>query len=127
MGDAGAADCVKWCSPAPPLPLQAPGPVITQTCGNQNPVQNIQLAKGWNWMGNPKLGSTTVTGLSPDFQTFFNSFEFSPNDEIKVRGFNKLSISRYDGGEWQGNLKTLLTGEGYEVKVENAVTVTFGN
>merc|ERR1711956_132178 len=84
-------------------PSTAPGPVLEQTCANQDPVKNIALAKGWNWMGNPKLGCTTVTGPSPDFQTVGDA-------QFSVKNINKL-----------------LTGEGYEIKVDNAVEVTFGN
>jgi len=110
-------------------PITASGPVLTQTCANQNPVKNIALAKGWNWMGNPKLGCTTVTGPSPDFQTVGDA-QFSvknKGDEMKNRGKAGLTLNKWDGSQWQGNINKLLTGEGYEIKVENAVTVTFGN
>merc|ERR1712008_181924 len=96
-------------------PITAPGPVLMQTCAN--------------WMGNPKLGCTTVTGPSPDFQTVGDA-QFSvknKGDEMKNRGFAQLTLNKWDGSQWQGNINKLLTGEGYEIKVENAVTVTFGN
>ena len=110
-------------------PSTAPGPVLEQTCANQDPVKNIALAKGWNWMGNPKLGCTTVTGPSPDFQTVGDA-QFSvknKGDEMKNRGFAGVTLNKWDGSQWQGNINKLLTGEGYEIKVDNAVEVTFGN
>ena len=41
------------------------GGVITQAGVKHNPVENIKLTKGWNWMGNAVLQPTTVNDLTP--------------------------------------------------------------
>ena len=41
---------------------------------------------------------------------------------MKTRG-EKVIITTYDGVNWQGELKALVNGTGYEIKVNQALTL----
>ena len=94
------------------------GGVITQMGVNQDPVENIQLTKGWNWMGNPKLGCTDINDLTP----CAGGGQFTVDDEMKSRGL-QVKISRYDGVKWTTGISCLKNGTGYEIKVAEALTL----
>ena len=96
------------------------GGVITQAGVKHNPVENIKLTKGWNWMGNAPLYPTAVNDLTPIFGSF------TVDDEIKSRAAD-ITFTRYDGTKFQGALDELEAGRGYEVKVSKSVTVQFGS
>jgi len=96
------------------------GVVITQTCENQNPVKDIPLTKGWNWMGSPYIGCFPINELKT-----VGDGQFTVDDEIKSRAL-QVRISRYDGEEWTtSSIPCFQNGMGYEVKVNVSVTVSF--
>merc|ERR1711957_47887 len=93
------------------------------------PREEHRAGQGVELDGQPQAWVYHFTGPSPDFQTVGDA-QFSvknKGDEMKNRGKAGLTLNKWDGSQWQGNINKLLTGEGYEIKVENAVTVTFGN
>ena len=95
----------------------APGAVLTQS-GDAAPVEDVELSRGWNWIGHAPLisyginsGVTTIGGT-----------EFTVDDQIKTRSGSAVTFTTYDGSNFQGGLVELKPGVGYEVKVAQAVT-----
>ena len=94
------------------------GGVITQMGVNQDPVENIQLTKGWNWVGNPILQCTDINDLTP----CAGGGQFTVDDQMKARKTD-VKVSTYDGDDWQGNIPCLANGTGYEIFIAQALTL----
>ena len=96
------------------------GAVLTQK-GRRAPVEDVELWKGWNWIGHAPLisyginsGVTTIGGT-----------EFTVDDQIKTRSGNAVILTTYDGSNFQGKIVELKPHVGYEVKVAQAVTFRY--
>jgi len=97
-----------------------PGAVLTQR-GGAAPVEDVELSRGWNWIGHAPLisyginsGVTTIGGT-----------EFTVDDQIKTRSGSAVIFTTYDGSNFQGGLLELKPHVGYEVKVAQAVTFNY--
>ena len=93
------------------------GAVLTQS-GDAAPVEDVELSRGWNWIGHTPLisyginsGVTTIGGT-----------EFTVDDQIKTRSGSAVTFTTYDGSNFEGGLVELKPGVGYEVKVAHSVT-----
>ena len=98
----------------------APGAVLTQS-GDAAPVEDVELSRGWNWIGHAPLisyginsGVTTIGGT-----------QFTVDDQIKTRSGSAVIFTTYDGSNFQGGLVELKPHVGYEVKVAQAVTFRY--
>jgi len=96
------------------------GAVLTQS-GGTAPVEDVELSKGWNWIGHAPLvnypinsGVTTIGGT-----------EFTADDQIKTRSGSAVTFTTYTGSKFEGGLVELTPGVGYEVKVAQAVTFRY--
>ena len=96
------------------------GAVLTQS-GDAAPVEDVELSRGWNWIGHAPLisyginsGVTTIGGT-----------EFTVDDQIKTRSGSAVILTTYDGSNFQGKIVELKPHVGYEVKVAQAVTFRY--
>ena len=99
------------------------GAVLEQKGINQFPVENVALAKGWNWIGHAPLHIYSIAEIVP----VNGSPGFSADDQIKTRAGTNLGTSTFSGTSWQGDLGQLAPGIGYEVKVSQAMTFNYGD
>eukprot|EP00964_Phaeocystis_antarctica_P137577 scaffold102170_cov57-Phaeocystis_antarctica.AAC.1 len=93
------------------------GAVLTQI-GDAAPVEDVELSRGWNWIGHAPLISYGINSIT----TTIGGTGFSVDDQIKTRSGSAVTFTTYDGSNFQGGLVELKPGVGYEVKVAQAVT-----
>ena len=99
----------------------AEGAALTQLGLPQLPVEDVVLRSGWNWIGHAPLASYLIqTGIAP-----VGSEAFSADDQIKTRAGGQLEFTTYTGSEFQGRLRELKPGIGYEIKVNKQVTFRY--
>ena len=96
---------------------------LEQTGLHQFPVENVALAKGWNWIGHAPLHIYPIAEIVP----VNGSPGFSADNQIKTRAGISLGTSTFSGTSWQGDLGQLAPGIGYEVKVSQAMTFNYGD
>ena len=96
------------------------GAALTQS-GGAAPVEDVELSRGWNWIGHAPLisyginsGVTTIGGT-----------QFTVDDQIKTRLGSAVIFTTYDGSSFQGGLLELKPHVGYEIKVAQAVTFSY--
>ena len=96
------------------------GAVLTQS-GGTAPVEDVELSKGWNWIGHAPLVSYDInSGI-----TTIGGTEFTADDQIKPRSGSAVTFTTYAGSRFEGGLVELTPGAGYEVKVAQAVTFRY--
>ena len=96
------------------------GAVLTQS-GGTAPVEDVELSKGWNWIGHAPLVSYPInSGV-----TTIGGTEFTADDQIKTRSGSAVTFTTYTGSKFEGGLVELTPGVGYEVKVAQAVTFRY--
>ena len=78
----------------------------------------VVLSKGWNWIGHAPCADIDVNSIT----TIVG--KFNADDQIKTRaGF--LALTTYTGSQFEGELKSLVPGVGYEIKVNEPVTFKY--
>ena len=98
------------------------GAVLTQS-GGIAPVEDVELSRGWNWIGHAPLVSYPInSGV-----TTIGGTEFTADDQIKTRSGSAVTFTTYTGSKFEGGLVELTPGVGYEVKVAQAVTFRYSN
>ena len=96
------------------------GAVLTQS-GGTAPVEDVELSRGWNWIGHAPLVSYPInSGI-----TTIGGTEFTADDQIKTRSGSAVTFTTYTGSKFEGGLVELTPGVGYEVKVAQAVTFRY--
>jgi len=96
------------------------GAVLTQS-GGTAPVEDVELSRGWNWIGHAPLVSYPInSGV-----TTIGGTEFTADDQIKTRSGSAVTFTTYTGSKFEGGLVELTPGVGYEVKVAQAVTFRY--
>ena len=94
--------------------------MLTQS-GGTAPVEDVELSKGWNWIGHAPLFSYPInSGV-----TTIGGTEFTADDQIKTRSGSAVTFTTYTGSKFEGGLVELTPGVGYEVKVAQAVTFRY--
>ena len=93
------------------------GTVLTQS-GDAAPVEDVELSRGWNWIGHAPLISY---GINSGVTTIGRT-QFTVDDQIKTRSGSAVIFTTYDGSSFQGGLLELKPHVGYEIKVAQAVT-----
>ena len=110
----------------------APGAALTQAGGTDPgdddddglaPVlhpADVELVKGWNWVGHAAPTSYNInSGIAPV------DGSFTAQDQIISRSGGVVSRATHDGSAWQGDVLELEPGKGYEIFVAEPVTFSY--
>lgn len=106
----GNATLIDWQGPLSRLEnnkmykLQSSEPYVQTFVGEPTDPSaiDINLAKGWSWIGYPCQASNSLNAAFADAQ---------PNEGDMVK--SQTSFALYTGGEWVGTLTAMQPGEGY--------------
>ena len=96
------------------------GSVIAQSGSTQDPLENVALVKGWNWVGMPAFRSFEVnSGIE------VVSGSWNVDDLMKTRSGSATALCKFDGDEFQGPLTAHVPGRGYEIFVKEPLVYKY--
>ena len=76
----------------------------------------ISLNNGWNWIGYHRLQTMSLGDALADWE---------PQDDDIIKGQRGVAYFDSNEGEWVGNLRALVPGQGYMAKSNNSQALTF--